>query len=331
METGKAIYNILANASLSGGATVHPEIAPESTDFPFVVYSIQNIQPTDQKDSTSTMDDSTLELYVMAADYGQCMTVGEECRNALDRNAGTFSGVAVQSVKFETAEIAYNEPQECYYIEQIYSVRILRTGTAPAASLLPLSASSITIQETDGTPQGGCSVLKFPAGSLTIDQSGGAGAGIANYVPVWEYASFSPSTTYLQNGAQQIDFTSTTAAVLPFNEEGTSTGSNINANAGGRIQSAVAGWHRFTCTLDMTSDTQHHSYRFFIAVEGTKRTEENGAIIPGQHSVDEQPAQLVSVIYLTANQRASVNIYDASNHSGSVYCKSARLEVERLA
>ena len=331
METGKAIYSILTGASLSGGTTVHPEVAPESTDFPFVVYSIQNIQPTNQKHSTSTMDDSTLEVYIMSQNYGQCMTIGAECRTALDRNAGTFGGVEVQSVQFETGEVAYNEAQECYYIEQIYSVRILRVGSAPAATLLPLNASSITIQETDGTPQGGCSTLKFPAGTLTIDQSGGAGAGIANYVPVWEYAAFTPSTTYLEGGAQAIDFTSQTAVNLPFNEEGQTSGTHITSNSGGLIQSSVDGWHRFTCTLNMTSDTQHHSFRFYFMVEASKQGPEAGGTIAGQHQVTDQPAQLSVVLYLTANQRVSVHAYDASNHGGAVYCKSGLIEVERLA
>ena len=120
METGKAIYNILSTADLSGGATVHPELAPEGTAFPFVVYSIQNIRPSDVKGSTSSLDESTLEVYTMSHDYGQCMTVAAEVRTALDRNAGTFSDVEVQSINFDTGEISYNEPQECFFVEQIY-------------------------------------------------------------------------------------------------------------------------------------------------------------------------------------------------------------------
>ena len=331
METGKAIYSILTGASLSGGATVHPEVAPPNTDFPFVVYSIQNIQPTNQKDSTSTMDDSTLEVYTMSQNYGQCMTVAAECRAALDRNAGTFGGVEVQSIQFETGEIAYDSAQECYYVEQSYSVRVLRVGSAPAATLLPLNASSLQIQETDGTPQAYCTTLKFPAGTLTIDQSGGEGAGVANYVPVWEYSIFTPSATYLEGGAQERDFTSQTPTSLPFNEQGQATGTNITANSGGLIVSSVDGWHRFTCTLNMTADTIHHSFRFYFLVETSKQGPEGGASIKGQHGVTDQPGQLSAVIYLTAGQRVSVMIYDASTHSGSVLCKSGVLEVERIA
>ncbi len=331
MVIGKAIYSILTAADLSGEATVHPEVAPESTLFPFVVYSIQNIQPSDQKTSTSTLDDSTLEVYIMSQDYGECMTVSEECRAALDRNGGSFNGVQVQSIQFETGEITYNEPQQCYYVEQIYSVRTLRTGTAPQVTLLPLNASSITIQETDGSPQFGCSSLKFPAGTLTIDTTAGTGLGVANYVPVWEYARFTVSSIYLAGGAQAIDFTSQTAAALPFNEEGTSSGSNISVNAGGRVFSAVDGWHRFTCTLDMSSDSQHHSFRFYLSVEGSERGPQSGGTIPGQHQVLEHPAVLTTVLFLEANQRVAVNVYDASNHSGAVYCESGYLEVERMA
>jgi hypothetical protein len=331
METGKAIYSILTGASLSGGATVHPEVAPESTDFPFVVYSIQNIQPTNQKDSTSTMDDSTLEVYIMSQNYGQCMTVGAECRTALDRNAGTFNGVEVQSIQFETAEIAYNEAQECYYIEQIYSVRILRVGSAPAATLLPLNASSLQIKETDGTPQAYCTTLKFPAGTLTIDQSGGAGAGIANYAPVWEYSSFSPDPTKLQGGAAALDFSSQTPQQLPFSVSQQTTGTHITANTGGMISSSVDGWHRFTCFINFTSDTHGHSPHFYFLIDTSKQIGEAGAMIPAQHQVDHQPAQLMRVLYLEAGQRVAVMAYDESNKSGSIYVETAYLEVERIA
>lgn len=331
METGKAIYSILTGASLSGGATVHPEVAPESTEFPFVVYSIQNIQPTNQKDSTSTMDDSTLEVYTMSQNYGQCMTVSAECRTALDRNAGTFGGVEVQSIQFETGEIAYNEAQECYYVEQIYSVRVLRVGSAPAATLIPLNASSLLIKETDASPSAYCTELKFPAGTLTIDQSGGEGAGVANYAPVWEYSSFTPDPSKLQGGASALDFSSQTPQQLPFEVEQQTTGTHITANPGGMIISSVDGWHRFTCFINFASDNHGHSPHFYFLIETSKQIGEAGAMIPAQHQVDHQPSQLTRLLYLQANQRVAVMAYDESNKSGSIYVESAYMEVERVA
>lgn len=331
METGKAIYKILTDADLSGGATVYPEIAPENTGFPFVVYSIQNITASNQKQSTSTLDESTLEVYIMSNNYSQCMTVAAECRTELDRNAGNFNGVEVQSIQFDTAEISYNEPQECYYVEQIYTVRVLRVGQAPAATLLPLNASSITIQELDGSPQYGCSVLKFPNGTLTIDQSGGAGAGVANYAPVWEVASFRPDTTYMQGGAQQIDFSSQTAQTLPFTFDLDSSGSGINNNAGGSIVVSVSGWYRFTCSVIFTSDTHGHSPHFHFLREGQQTLGEAGAMIPAQHDVDHQPGNLSRVLYVTNLQRITVKAYDESNKTGSIYVSEAVLDVERLS
>ena len=331
METGKAIYKILQDADLSGGATVHPEIAPENTAFPFVVYSILNIAPSHQKDSTSTLDESTLELYIMSNNYSQCMDVAAECRAELDRRSGSFSNVQVQSVQFDTAEIAYNEPQECYYVEQIYSVRVLRTGQAPASTLLPLNAASITIQEQDNSQQFGCSTLKFPNGTLTIDQSGGAGSGVASYAPVWEYAGFRPDTTYMQGGAQQIDFSSQTEQTLPFDFELDSSGSGITASSAGMITVSVSGWYRFTASVIFSSDTHGHAPHFYFTREGQQMLGEAGAMIPAQHEVDHQPGNLSRVLYVTDLQRIAVKAYDESNKTGAIYVSEAVLDVERLA
>lgn len=331
METGKAIYNILSTAELSGGATVHPELAPEGTDFPFVVYSIQNIRPSDVKGSTSALDESTLEVYVMSNNYGQCMTVAAECRTALDRNAGTFSDVEVQSINFDTAEVSYNEPQECYFVEQIYSVRILRTGQANAATLLPLNAASLQIQEEDASPQAYCTRLIFPNGTLSIDSSGGPGAGIANYTPVYEVSSFRPDATYLQGGGQQIDFSSSTPQGLPFDVEISSSGTGIHANAGGAVYADAAGYYRCTAFVSFTTDQQGHAPHFYLMVETRKEAGEAGGLIPTQHSVDHQPNQLSRVLYLEANERVVIMAYDESDKTGAVYVESALLEVERMA
>lgn len=258
METGKAIYNILSNADLSGGATVHPELAPEGTAFPFVVYSIQNIRPSDVKGSTSSLDESTLEVYTMSNDYGQCMTVAAEVRTALDRNAGTFSDVEVQSINFDTGEISYNEPQECFFVEQIYSVRILRVGQAPAADLLPLNSSSLQIQEADASPQAYCTRLIFPNGSLSIDSSGGAGSGIATYAPVYEWKELRPDTTWMQGGGQQIDFSSSSWQTLPFDYSLYSSGTGISTTAAGQIMVPEDGPYRITVNVIFATDTSGH-------------------------------------------------------------------------
>ncbi len=332
METGKAIYSILSDASLTGAATVHPEIAPESTDFPFVVYSIQNIEPSHQKESTSTMDDSTLEVYAMSQSYSECMDLATECRAALDRNAGTFAGVEVQSIEFETAEIAYNQVQECYMVEQTYSVRILRVGSAPAAALLPLNASSVFIKETDGTPSAQCSELKFPAGTLTIDTSAGAGLGVANYAPVWEYSRFNANPVQLEDATQtRVDFTSQTPQNLEFTRTTITTGTNITTNAGGMISSSVAGYYRLNAELTFSTDSTGHSMRFYFMVHTSKQEGEGVANIKGVNTSTKQAARLNVIVYLQQGERVSVWAYDDTNSAFAVYVSSAWIDVERLS
>lgn len=331
METGKAVYHILNNADLAGSATVHPEVAPEGTAFPFVVYSIQNIRPSDVKDTTSKLDESTLEIFIMSDSYPEAMNVAADVRDELDRNAGSFNGVEVQSINFDTAEISYNEPQECYMVEQIYTMRVLLVGQAPAADLLPLNASSIRIEEIDLSPQAYCTVLKFPNGSLSIDSSGGAGSGIATYSPVYEMATFSVASQYMMGGANAVDYSSSTPAVVQFTEEDYTSAQGINTNAGGRLYVETTGIYRVSVMLSFNSDTHGHSPHFYFEIEDSKQAGEAGAMIPAQHNVDHQPSQLTRVLPLTDAQRLAVYAFDESNKGGAVYIDKAVMDVERMA
>jgi hypothetical protein len=325
MEIGKAIYNILTSAGISEELTVHPEVAPVDSAFPVVVYSIQNIQPSDTKNSTSTLDECTLELYCMSASYPQCMDISSACRNALDRVGGTFSGVGIQSIQFETAEIRFNEPQECYEVEQIYSVRMLLEGSAPSVDLLPLSASTITIQEVDGTPSGAASTLQLPNGTLSLS------AGVANYSPVYEIGSFYMSSIYYTGGTSAIDVSSSTPVLLPVHEELQTVGSSIASTATGVVLISAAGYYRLSASVTFDSDVHGMCPHFYFQIESRQIAGEAGAMIPATHGVDHQPANLTRIVEVNQNERVSIRAYDESNKSGSIYVSSCYLDIEKLA
>jgi len=324
MEIGKAIYSILTSAGISEELTVYPEVAPADAAFPFVVYSIQNIQPSDTKASTSTLDECTLELYCMSASYSECMDISSGCRSALDRVGGTFSGVGIQSIQFDTAEIRFNEPQECYEVEQIYTVRMLLEGNAPSVDLLPLSASTITIQEVDGAPSGAASTLKLPNGSLTLS------SGIATYSPVVEIASFYMSSAYYIGGASAIDVSGSTPVLLPTHEELQTVGSAISVTATGVVQITVAGYYRLSASVTFNSDVHGMSPHFYFSVEGRQIAGEAGSMIPATHDVDHQPANLSRIVEINANERVSIRAYDESSKTGAIYVSSCYLDIEKI-
>ena len=59
MEIGKAIYNILStttNISDLVGTRIFPNVAPQTTTFPFIIYDVNGVQPNDTKDGASTLD-----------------------------------------------------------------------------------------------------------------------------------------------------------------------------------------------------------------------------------------------------------------------------------
>lgn len=325
MEIGKAIYSILTSAGISEQLTVHPEVAPVDASFPFVVYSIQNISPSDTKASTSTLDECTLELYCMSASYPECMDISSACRSALDRVGGTFSGVGIQSIQFDTAEIRFNEPQECYEVEQIYTVRMLLEGNAPSVDLLPLSASTITIQELDGTPSGAASTLKLPNGSLTLS------TGVATYSPVYEIGSFYMSSEYYAGGSSAIDVSSSTPVLLPTHEELHTVGSGIASTATGVITISTAGYYRISASVTFNSDVHGMCPHFYFQVEGRTIAGEAGAMIPAQHDVDHQPGNLSRIVEINDNERVSIRAYDESSKTGSIYVSSCYLDIEKIA
>ena len=56
MEIGKAIYSILSiNPNISGlvGTRIFPNVAPQTTTLPFIIYDVTGVQPNDTKDGAS--------------------------------------------------------------------------------------------------------------------------------------------------------------------------------------------------------------------------------------------------------------------------------------
>ena len=106
MEIGKAIYNILANNSDINtlvGTRIFPNVAPQTTQFPFIIYDITGVRPNDTKDGASTLDTNDVMISCYSKTYSQASDLAKKIRIAMDRiNQGDYGGETIQSSQFQT-------------------------------------------------------------------------------------------------------------------------------------------------------------------------------------------------------------------------------------
>ena len=87
MEIGKAIYNILYNSG-SGDvydlvdARIFPNVAPQTTTFPFIIYDVTGVQPNDTKDGVSTLDTNDVMISCYSETYSQASDLAQKIRIA---------------------------------------------------------------------------------------------------------------------------------------------------------------------------------------------------------------------------------------------------------
>lgn len=130
MNEGKAIYSILAeNSGVSTvvGTRIYPQIAEQGAAFPFIVYVLRDIEPSDTKSGASTLDEIRYDIIAAAETYAALASLTERIRLALDRFSGTVSGIVVDSIQFTDLDVT-NEPNtETYLSSSEFVVRVKRT------------------------------------------------------------------------------------------------------------------------------------------------------------------------------------------------------------
>jgi len=129
MNEGKAIYSILTSDSAVSaivGTRVYPQIAAQGAAFPFVVYLINDITPSDTKSGVSTLDEVRYEVLAIAETYAETADLNEKIRTALDRYTGTVSGIVVDSIQFTELDTEYDDGSETYIANSEYILRVKR-------------------------------------------------------------------------------------------------------------------------------------------------------------------------------------------------------------
>ena len=106
MEIGKAIYSILSiNPNISGlvGTRIFPNVAPQTTTLPFIIYDVTGVQPNDTKDGVSTLDTNDVMISCYSETYTEASTLAQNIRVAMDRiPEGTYGSEQIQSSQFQS-------------------------------------------------------------------------------------------------------------------------------------------------------------------------------------------------------------------------------------
>jgi len=133
MESGLAIYNILANdtpVSAIVGTRIFPNVAKQTTSFPFIIYDVQSENPTDYKQGVSSLDTDNVMVSCYCKTYSQASDLAKKIRTALDRVSGTYNGVVIQSIKYDGYNDLFTESsanQGIYRKALQFNLRIINT------------------------------------------------------------------------------------------------------------------------------------------------------------------------------------------------------------
>ncbi len=88
MEIGKSIYNILAANTNVGnlvGTRIFPNVAPQTTAFPFIIYDVTGVQPNDTKDGVSTLDTNDIMISCYSETYSEASDLADVLSNRPDQ------------------------------------------------------------------------------------------------------------------------------------------------------------------------------------------------------------------------------------------------------
>ncbi len=129
MKVGLAVYELL-NDETTAGTRVYPELAPEGTVMPYIVYSVVSNQPSDAKDGTP-IDEAQVEIYSVADSYSAANVLADAVRALIDRKSTTVTDASVgtidvQSVVYTNEIIEVSQDRKTYIAVQDYTFRIKR-------------------------------------------------------------------------------------------------------------------------------------------------------------------------------------------------------------
>lgn len=107
----------------------YPLIAPQETKFPYVLYAIASIAPSDSKDRAE-VDDYIYQVSVFSKTYAEMRTMAENVRQLLDRyrmtntNDGEYQDVGIIFQSYDEDTDEFEGTGVIYYADQTFRVRV---------------------------------------------------------------------------------------------------------------------------------------------------------------------------------------------------------------
>jgi hypothetical protein len=83
------------------GNNIYPVIAPQGTDWPFVVVQVIEVTPTEFKDGVSTNDEYFFQVDIYAQTENEAQTVAARVRTLIDNYSGTVLGLNISTIRFK--------------------------------------------------------------------------------------------------------------------------------------------------------------------------------------------------------------------------------------
>ena len=111
LDNTAAVTNIV-------GTKIFAVAAPEKTEAPAIVYTIQNSEPEYTK-SGPQHDNSDVLIMLLSKEYTQLATLFEAVRATLERKHGTYNGVQVTLANIINYSDGYDLQSDVFFIRLI--------------------------------------------------------------------------------------------------------------------------------------------------------------------------------------------------------------------
>lgn len=129
MNVGKAIYYLLSNAQSVtdiAGTRIYPELAEQEAVAPYAVYQIVSVNPDDTNDGPAVIDEVAMDILCVAESYNEAADLASAVRSALDRVRGTYNGVNVESIQYDSTDSDVQDSPRRYEQTVTLTVRVFR-------------------------------------------------------------------------------------------------------------------------------------------------------------------------------------------------------------
>jgi hypothetical protein len=126
---GDVIYSLLSNSTDVTdivSTRIYPFLAIEDVVSPYLVYTIENVDPTVSNCGASQLDKVTFNLEIYTETLAELEDLGNKVRAALDRYKGTTETIDVQIIAYQNEDYGYADEDRVYLKIQSYLTRIIK-------------------------------------------------------------------------------------------------------------------------------------------------------------------------------------------------------------